>query len=276
MQIVFSDLDGTLLASDKTLAPRTCDALDALAEHGIEFVPCSGRPFSGIKQNLIDLAATHYVVASNGALVCKVLDDNTCEVIHRTEMPREPLLWLYEQLKDLDILFDVLADGNSYSERFRFDRIDTFALDPLLLPDFKAMRTPYDATVPELVPTLKHLERLTIYWKHREDRDKIIELVQQRPELSWVSSLPTNLEISHKDASKGAALTWLCNQLDISVSEAVAFGDGLNDISMLEVAGVGVAMANAEPQVIEVADCTTTTNDECGVARYLEEQLNLA
>lgn len=273
MEIVFSDLDGTLLASDKTIAPETAAALNHLAEAGIEFVPCSGRPFSGIKPELIELAATHYVVCSNGALICKVLDDNTCEVIHRTEMPRESLLWLYERVRHMDIIFDVLADEHSYSERPRFEKLAEFVDDKLILADMQSMRTVYDSTVPELLPSLKHIERISIYWKHPEDRSRIVELVESRPELLWVRSFPTNLEISHKDASKGAALTWLCNKLSIPVSESVAFGDGLNDLSMLTTAGDGVAMANAEEEVLSKAPHATDTNDNCGVAKYLEALL---
>lgn len=275
MKIVFSDLDGTLLANDKSISDTTFAVLNQLAERDIEFVPCSGRPFSGIKTELINLAATHYVVCSNGALVCAVNSDGSCEVLHREEMPKDSLLWLYEQVKDKDIIFDVLADGKSYSELKRFVKMDSFGLDPLALPDMKAMRTPYDATVPELVPSLKHVERVSIYWKDIQDRRDIIELVESRPDLSWVNSMPTNLEISSVSASKGAALMWLCNYLNIPVADSVAFGDGKNDISMLEVAGEGVAMLNAVPEVLEGAThITTLNNDESGVAHYLSNLLS--
>lgn len=276
MKIVFSDLDGTLLASDKTIAPRTARVLERLAEEDIEFVPCSGRPFSGIKSELIELAATHYIVCSNGALICRVTGDNECEVIHRTEMPKESVLWLYEQVGHMDILFDVLADGKSYSELARFKKLDEYVDDANMLRDMRSMRTPYDATVPELLPSLEHIERVTIYWKNQEDCARIIEAVESRPEINWVRSFKNNLEISSAAASKGAALEWLCATLDIPVSESVAFGDGNNDLSMLTIAGDGVAMANAEEEVLAKAPHSTDTNDNCGVAQYLEHLLELA
>ena len=76
-----------------------------------------------------------------------------------------------------------------------------------------------------------------------------------------------------ESASKGASLAWLCGHLGIDPAEAVAFGDNFNDIEMLETAGTGIAVANAEPEVLAHADRQTAGNDEDGVARAIMELL---
>ena len=86
-------------------------------------------------------------------------------------------------------------------------------------------------------------------------------------------SYPTNFEISDARATKGAALAWLCNHLGIPLDEAVSFGDNLNDVSMIEKAGMGVAMENAEPEIKAIADAITLTNDEGGVGEFILQRL---
>lgn len=282
MRIVFSDLDGTLLSSTKEVPARTVAALDELARRGIEFVPCSGRPLTGLPAPLLAHPAVHYAVCANGAVVCRLGEvDPTAalgelppsEVIHREDMEADSVVALYEALADRDVLFDVFGDGNVYEERFRYERMDRFGLDPHFLPQMRRMRKPVDVTIPELLPSLAHIERVSVYWRDPADRERAIEAVGRDPRLAWVSSLPMNVEVSCREASKGAALTWLCAELGIPVAESVAFGDGLNDVSMLEVAGDGVAMADGSEDAKAAADHICEGNDAPGVALYLERLL---
>ena len=82
-----------------------------------------------------------------------------------------------------------------------------------------------------------------------------------------------NLEVSDAAATKGTALTWLCAHVGEDIAGSVAFGDSINDLSMLEAAGCGVAMANAEPEVRAAADAVCATNDEAGVGRFIMTRL---
>ena len=82
----------------------------------------------------------------------------------------------------------------------------------------------------------------------------MLDAVARRPELVGVSSIPMNVEVTSVMATKGTALLWLCEHLGVSPADTVAFGDSGNDVSMLEVAGDGVAMANACPECLAVAD----------------------
>ena len=77
------------------------------------------------------------------------------------------------------------------------------------------------------------------------------------------------MEILADGTSKGAALQWLCKHLGISTSNAAAFGDSLNDVTMLSAAGMGTAVANARREDFEAASYITLTNDEAGFSRFL-------
>lgn len=294
MKIVFSDLDGTILSSDKTIAPKTFEVLDELAAQGIEFVPCTARSLTGVVPEFLVHPSVHYVIGSNGAAIYKLNKSNFAlpagtrlvgqdakeaaasipfEVIRQIDVDKESVVWLYEQVANRNIMFDISSNGKTYSERPRYERMDQYDLTEAELRSFKTFRTPVDVTIPELLDQLDHIERIIVYWKDRADRDAVTSLVDTRDDLFWANSLPINVEISNAAATKGTGLTWLCDYLDIPVSEAISFGDGMNDVPMLIAAGDGVAMANSMPEVLEHADHIAQDNDAPGVALYLEELL---
>ena len=91
--------------------------------------------------------------------------------------------------------------------------------------------------------------------------------------LAVSSSVDRNVEINHKDANKGAALTGLASRLGLTRSQVMSFGDGLNDISMIREAGIGVAMQNAVEEVKSAADLITGSCEESGVAQVIEQLL---
>ena len=97
------------------------------------------------------------------------------------------------------------------------------------------------------------------------------KVLAEIPEVLVSSSLPNNLEINAVGADKGGALLRLAELLGIRREETMAFGDGENDISMLRMAGFGVAMENAEEHIKAVADHITVTNNEAGVAVALRK-----
>lgn len=264
--IVFSDLDRTLLATDKTLPARNREALDRLADLGIPFVPCSGRSRTGLPAELVGHPATRYAVTSNGAAV---EDLGAGKTLHTALLDREHCVALYRRVEHLDVSFDVFADGRIYAERARYEALDRYGIEPHELRLVKGTRTPVDELVPDIVARVRRLERVTVFWGRPEDRAYVISCVEEDPTLAWTTSSPHDLEISDRSASKGSGLTWLCGYLGIDVRDSVAFGDMANDISMLEAAGDGVAVSNATPDVRAVADHIAGSNDEGGVGAYL-------
>ncbi len=266
-RIVFSDLDGTLLASDKSLPPENLRALDCLAERNVPFVPCTGRTVSFIPDFLTGHAATRYAVSANGAVVS---DLSTGRPIHQRLMGPRRTLELYRRLSHLDITFDVFVDGRVMAERARYEALRHFGVPEAEMGVVLGSRTPTDLTIPEVIALTPDVERITIYWNRPEDRDEVLRVVGEDPSLSWTNSVPKDIEVSDASASKGEALRWLCGHLDLSPQDSVAFGDALNDVPMLTAAGDGVAMANAVPEALAAADHVAASNDEGGFGRYLE------
>ena len=116
----------------------------------------------------------------------------------------------------------------------------------------------------------RSVQKIQMFFKDMDERERAWrELIELFPGMSVTSSIVNNVEINEKSANKGEALRFLCEHLGVDVSESMAFGDGSNDRSMIEAAGIGVAMANADESLRDIADCITDTNDNDGVAKAI-------
>ena len=120
----------------------------------------------------------------------------------------------------------------------------------------------------------RDFQKIQIFFHTREERMRYeAELSGPLGDLNLTSSCANNIEINSRLAAKGEAMAALCRTLGFGPENAMCFGDGTNDISMLRLAGVGVAMENAEPCVKEAADVVTASCDEDGVAQMIERTL---
>ena len=120
--IVFSDMDGTLLTSDKQMSDATWAMLDELARRGIEFVPCTGRPLSGIFEPILAHPAVHYAVCANGASVWQLDDGTPTDTSRATCILSRPLdraiaHRVHSIAAGHDVTFDIFADGQCFLPR---------------------------------------------------------------------------------------------------------------------------------------------------------------
>lgn len=276
--IFFSDMDGTFLTSAKEVSPAGWRALDALAAAGVEFVPCTGRAASGLPSELLAHPAVRHIVSSNGAVALELnrddpTDTSRARMLASWPLPREKARAIWEIARRFDVTFDTFVGGEVYTRRDQVERLAEFVDDPPVLATMRATRTPVDEDPSETIARADMVERVAMYWKDPTDRDAILTALQGVEDIEVTRSYPTNIEVMEAGTSKGTAMTWLCVHLGTSAAAAVAFGDNLNDVSMLEAAGLGVAVANAEPEVRAATDVTCPSNDEDGVARTIMEQL---
>ena len=268
--IFFSDMDGTFLDDQKRIGPLSWKMLDAVAAAGALFVPCTGRALTGIPHELVEHPAVRYVVASNGAAV---YDATSGEALMRTPLSRARLMELLALTRGRDVVFDIFARGTCFCWRPNFDRLDAFTRDEAETRFMQSLRTPYDESPAEFIETIEDADRVTFLWRDPADRDALARGLAADPSLSVVRSLPFNFEASDAQATKGTALMWLCAHLGIARERSYAFGDSINDLSMLGRAGTGVAMANAEAETKAAADVTYASNNDEGVARFILEKL---
>lgn len=280
MKIIFSDMDGTFLDAEKQVTDESWTALDELARQGIGFVPCTGRPLSGIYPEMLAHPAVQYAVSANGATVSRLDADRpgnpaAATPIMSHPLAREAALAVWDVARSHDVTFDIFADGACYLRRDLYERLGEFdGGDPAIGASLKRTRIAVDEEPDVTLERVETLERVAMYWHNPTDRDAILQKLQNIDGIEITRSYPMNIEVMGAGVSKGSALTWLCRHLGIDTAEAVAFGDNINDIPMIQAAGLGIAMKNAEPEDREAADLITRyTYKESGVARCIQELL---
>lgn len=268
IDIIFSDLDGTLLLGDKGLSPGTAEALARAAERGISFVPATGRFFNAIPRAVQELPFWRYAIVMNGAVVW---DRAEGRAVRRAELSPELAVRVMARLEDFPGTLDCYMEDNcGWMEARYYAALDDWILDPVSRRIIQEMRRPMEDLRGYVGRRGRPVQKIQSYFRDEATQRAVLAaLAEEFPELSVACSLPGNVELTHRDATKGAAMTALCAHLGIPLERAAAFGDERNDCSMLAAAGLGVAMGNAAPEAKAAARLVTGTNQEDGVARML-------
>ena len=264
-RLVASDIDGTLIHDDGSLSPRTIDVIDRLSARGVPVVLVTGRPLRWLRQLYDQMPEPVPAVCANGAVI---YDPDTDEVLRADPLGVDLLLDVTKKLREAipDIALAVeVEDGRSfwYEEAWplRWDGEHR---------SVRVLAAPEELTS---VPAVKLLARAA----DREPQEfyQLVTTTLGGLAEATHSSSSALVEISAAGVTKAAGLAWVCEREGFTAADVVAFGDMPNDVPLLTWAGRSVAMGNAHPAVREVADDITLTNEEDGVAAYLERAFGL-
>ncbi len=267
--IIALDLDGTLLNSNKELTPGNLAALEKAAAMGIQIVPTTGRFYGGMPESIRALPFVRYVITINGA---SVVDLHTGEIIYSAEIPRQQAVDIMAFLDTQRVIYDCFQGGSAYMTQGQKALIDTMASSP----HYRKMLRELRQDVPELKAFLQSRDMDVQKVQFFTDLPQLrLELMEKLPgmfeNILVSSSVVDNVEINCAAAHKGAALRALARHLGVSEEATMAFGDGLNDLTMLRDAGIGIAMENACEEAKKIARDVTASCDEDGVARGIEK-----
>lgn len=269
-KILFTDLDETLLAKDKTITEKTRKKLIEMMANGNCFVMASGRSTNSILRVLESLniqgeasKGRIYITAFNGAVL---YDCGNSSVMEHYDVPIPVAQAIFDKAVERGIYIQTYADTHMVvSENSREAAFYT-----------KTIKTPYVVGT-KLVRELEHApsKLLAINLDDRSKLEKFrkeIEESELGSEVTCAFSNPRYLEFYNKKAGKGNALVNMCRALNIHIKNSVAAGDEENDITMLEAAGTGVCMANGNPEVKEHADYVTEQdNDHDGIVEIIDK-----
>ena len=269
IKMICLDLDGTLLNSDKQLSERNRRALTEAAARGIYIVPTTGRLAGALTPSVASLPFLRYVIAVNGAMISDVV---TGETLCREEIANADALRILSVLDDFPGIYDCYIDGCGYMNAEMLARAEKYTIDEHHLELVRSTRKPVDDLKRFVREKGCTVQKSQIMFENRAVRDSVLPVIRERlPEFLHSCTYVTNIEINSPRAHKGAGLEFLCRYLGIPTSSAMSFGDGSNDISMLQAAGVGVVMANADEDILPYGDLIAPSCDEDGVAQILEQ-----
>lgn len=267
VKLIGLDLDGTLFTNHKTITERSRHAIEAALFKGVVVVPATGRPLSGIPEEFLSIPKICYALTSNGA---SVWDLNTHSLIHACPIPLEEALELMDFLEPYDNIVEVYQDGSSYSSKRSIELALDFYKHTPFYEYIKKTRKPTGDLPGFLKAQQKPIEKFNIIIPNPEKKEALEKELLAFKNLVVTSASSMNLELNHKDATKGSGLIALGAHLGVLPEEIMACGDSSNDFTMIRDCGLGVAMGNAQDSIKEAADFITLTNEEDGVAHAIE------
>lgn len=267
IKLIALDLDGTLLDDQKRLSQKNKEALEKCADLGIEIVPCTGRIWKGIPEFIQNLKGVHYAITVNGAVIEDLVNHKT---LQEKKMSVETALSLIDLGKKYHIMYDAYVNGQGYGESRFMDHMEDYNTPVNLRQMILDTRKP----VPRLEDHLKEMdvpvEKLNYYFDNMDERAEVKKILENMDNVIVSSSFTNNLEINGLGATKGDGILFLAEYLGCDRMQTMGFGDGENDLSMMQLAGIGVAMQNGMEKTKAAADYITLSNEEDGVAAAIE------
>lgn len=268
IRMIAFDLDGTLLTDRKVITEHTKKVLHRAIDQGIVLLPATGRPLNGIPQELFDeFPDIRYAITSNGARILDVRDE---KVLIHAAVPREKVKKILDIAVQYDTLREVYFDGQGYVNLDAYERAEEFYDNLSMVGYIRGTRIPVKNLEEMFLKSEKPSDKVQIVFKNREEKPIVLEQLRQISGIAVTEAFSNNIEINDGKVNKGWGLLQLGEYLGVESEEIMAFGDGLNDVSMICAAGVGVAMENAIDEVKAAADLITYSNEEDGVARTIE------
>lgn len=268
IRLVALDLDGTVFNDEKQISPRTLDAIRAALAKGVDVLPATGRTVTGVPRQFADIPGVRYALTSNGA---SVVDLRTGEKLVSMTFEVTQAEHAFDVLESFGGMLSVFINGQSYTTAENA-RSSMEMVPENLREYFRTTRN----EVPDMRRLIKEhpheIEKFSILYPTEDIRDMAWKAVAAGcPELEITSSVERNMELNAPGVSKGPGLMALAEQLGLARGEVMAVGDSGNDRTMVELAGLGVAMGNATDEIKKAADVITADNNHDGVAEAIEK-----
>lgn len=261
-KVIVLDIDGTLVNSEKKITKKTYDVLTKVQNEGKVVVIASGRPPQGVMPFAKKLGFHKrggYILSYNGGRITQLGSDKT---IYNKCFPNEYLPEICEIIKDYRVTINtyendtIVSSGNI--NKYSNVEAEIIGLETHFVEDF-ASYVNFDVNK-------------CLLSGEPEDIKKLEDILKKKYEgkLGVYRSEEFFLELVPLGVDKAQSIDYLLKSLGLTRERCIACGDGYNDLSMIEYAGLGVAMGNANSDIKAAADFVTLTNDEDGVAYAIE------
>ncbi|MBQ8971824.1 MAG: HAD family phosphatase [Clostridia bacterium] len=262
IRLIATDLDGTLLNAASALTPRTLRALRAVMARGVYVSLSSGRMMEAMLSFASEIGVNAPMILYNGAMI---YDTRSRRTLFSNIIPHSLAVEVCRAMEEMGLYYQAYpGEGYYCRERTKYTRLYE-----------ESIRVPCQ---PVAVPISQWLQTgaiklLAIDSAERIDEARALLSARFPSGVRFMKSRDTFLEVVAEGIDKAAALRALAAQLNVPISEVLAFGDGQNDAGMLRAAGIGVAMENADALCKQAADRFAEPNTRDGVARFIEEGL---
>jgi hypothetical protein len=270
-KLFVADMDGTLLNDNKELSDKNIQTIKKLQDFGIKFAVATGRHDSMIKSYLKHLDLRVPVISCNGAIVREPFSDR---VFLSEALPKEQSLRVIDICKERNASFHIYGHESIFGEKLSHKMLYYHHLNKTLPSDEQTKLVVVPDCKDIVINKPEPLYKFLIISDESQDLLNIIEHLSELDGLTVTQSMPMLCDVMKTGITKAYALQRLSESLGIKREEIAAIGDQHNDIDLIEYAGLGIAVANAEDALKEKADIVTfANNNQDAVSEAIENFL---
>ena len=285
-KLVVIDLDGTMLNSYGIVTENTKNTIKKIEEQGIEVIIASGRPIDSIKEIAKEIESKNYFIAGNGAIIYDIKKD---KIIYEKTLSKEKVLEIIKICEENSISYNVYTEKEILATSLKYNVL-YYHKENLKKEENKKTKINIVKNMYEYIKNKEDARylKITICDESKTVFNSIIRKLKELKEIEIleVSHMARKTirqgteefsisyyytEISEENVDKWNAIEFLIEKLNINKNEIMAIGDNSNDKNMIENAGLGIAMKQSSPSVINIADEVTDGNNEEGVAKILQK-----
>ena len=285
-KLVAVDLDGTMLNSYGIVTENTKKEIKNVIQKNIDVIIASGRPIDSIKEIAKEIGSNKYFIAGNGSIIYDIQND---KIIYEKFLPKDKVLQMIKICEDNSISYNVYTEQTILATALKYNVL-YYQKENLKKEESKRTKISIVENMYEYVKNSKENKfiKMTICDESKTVFQSIIKklrkiggidvldvshmsrkTIKQGTEEKTIEYYYT--EITGSNVDKWNAIEYLIQQLKIDKSEVIAIGDNVNDKKMIQEAGLGVVMAGSTPEVVQIADYITSTNEDEGVAKVLQK-----
>ena len=273
IRILAFDMDDTLLDHHGKLSDANRAAIMRAMEKGYHVVIATGRVLAALPKDVVAVEGVQYAITSNGA---RITDLHTGKVLLENLIAPGAVDAVDSYLHDEDVMLEIFFDDAVYADRKDLTHLADFGRTSEKSQEYVlSTRQPVDDLLGMLEANKDRMENINLIMADDEKRLRWLAALKQVPGITACSSTPNNIELGGLNVSKADALEELAEYLGLGKESVMAFGDSSNDEQMVVRSGVGVAMGNSVPELLDVADYIAPTNADDGVAYTLERLLGI-
>lgn len=266
-KLIAIDMDGTLLNGKNEISERNIKAITEATKKGVHIVLSTGRILSSAELYAESINLKSYILASNGAII----RDGEGNIIYKTPINKDAVKEVMGLGRKHDIYYHFYGETKFYTNNYVEEVYEYYNSSYGKKKGSKIGLVVFNGD--EEIINNKDINAYKFLFLD-DNREKLKDLKKDLLNTKGInvsSSWSNNVEVMSDKVSKGLSLDYLCSILNIDRSNTIAIGDNENDLSMIEFAGLGVAMGNGEEIVKEKADIITDTNDNDGVCKIIEQ-----
>lgn len=266
------DLDRTTLNAQGVLSEGNRKALEYAISRGVHIIIASGRPFGALPKDVLAVEGIEYAITSNGAAVYHI---PTGKRLHGFTMEAESVRQILRLTRDEPVIYETFVDGIAYMDAALMRDPAAYGFgDPRSIRYLRSTRTAQENIRAFIEAHIHELDSFDLIFWNKADAERIARLLREQvPDIYSTSTIWQLLELSHAEAGKHSGVRFVAEHLGLSPHRIAAFGDGDNDVEMLQYVGCGVAMANASPTALAAADRVTGDFDADGLAEGIYQLL---